>query len=169
LISLALFLIAFSVLLLILLLCSEGWAWLSYRLYSSRCMAVVREETPFTLNHSKGTVEKMAEDGTFHRLPFSEDRNVGQLPFYYLLFEKNRVQYVFEWEAEGARWRGHYRYLKKKNFLTVGEEIELHYLNGKPWRYAVKDPALWHQLGIKLLIYIGLLAVGIALLASAIG
>lgn len=168
-ISFALFLIAFSVLLLILLLCSEGWAWLSYRVYSTRRMATVCEETPFTLDHSKGTVEKMAEDGTFHRLPFSEDRKVGHLPFYHLLFEKDRVQYVFEWEAEGTRWRGHYRYLKKKNFLPVGDEIELHCLKGKPWRYAVKDPALWRQFGIKLLIYIGLLAVGIALLASAIG
>ena len=137
--SLALLIIVISIVFIVVLLCSEGWSWLAYRIYSAHSVASVCEEVPFTLNESKGTVEKMEEDGTFQRLPCTEDRNVGHQPFYYFLFEKKRVQYVFEWKAEGTLWRGHYRYLKKRNSFAVGQTVELHYQKGKPLRYATES------------------------------
>lgn len=166
--SLALLIIVISIVFIVVLLCSEGWSWLAYRIYSAHSVASVCEEVPFTLNESKGTVEKMEEDGTFQRLPCTEDRNVGHQPFYYFLFEKKRVQYVFEWKAEGTLWRGHYRYLKKRNSFAVGQTVELHYQKGKPWRYAIEDQTLWTWFWVKLAAYAVLLAVGICLFAHAI-
>lgn len=167
-IPVAIAMITVSVIYITLTLCSEGWSWLAYRLYTPRSVAVVSEENPFTLDHSKGTVERMGEDGTFQRVACTEDRSVGHQPFYYFLFERKLVQYVFEWEAEGTRWRGHYRYLKKGNSLTVGDTAELHYCKDKPWQYVVKDQKLWLQGGVKLIVYSLLLAMGVILLQSAI-
>jgi len=168
-IQMALILIVAACICLAILACSEGWAWLSFRRYGGRCAANICAEVPFTLDMSKGTVEQQMEDGSFQRILSTEDRNVGHQPFYYFLFEKRRVQYVLTWEAEGTLWRGHYRYLKKKGALPVDGTVELRYQTGKPWRYAIQDPALWRALWIKLAAYGLVLAVGIVLLVRAAG
>lgn len=168
-IPVALLLIVMALICLVILFCSEGWTWLGYRLYGEKCVASVCEETPFTLDMSKGTVEKQEQDGTFHRISATEDRSVGHLPFYYALFEKGKVQPVLQWEAEDAVWRGHYRYLKEKGTVPAGAQVEVHYQKGKPWRYAIKDPALWRQFWIKLAVYGLVLAAGIVLFVQAAG
>lgn len=122
-ISIALMIMVFALPLLAVAVCDEGASWLGYRLYSGRGSAVVCQEVPFTLDQSKGTVEKLGPDGVFQVLANTQDRNVGHLPFFFRLFEKGKNQVVLQWEADGAIWRGHYRYLKKP---------------GSWWRFAVE-------------------------------
>lgn len=167
-ISLALCLMALAVLLLVVAVCSEGASWLGYCLYSGRSSASVFQVVPFTLTESKGTVERQGPDGTFAALPNTQDRSVGHLPIYFQLFEKGKSQYILQWEAEGALWRGHYRYLKKEGFWRPSDTLELRYQQGKPWRYAVKDTALWRRFALEVVCCLALFALGLLLWRAAI-
>lgn len=156
--------IAVSLVLLICTLSTEGWDLLSYNLYSGFTQAFVIDEKPFTLNLSKGTVEEQIDDENFERIKTTEDNVVGYFPFYHQIFESNKVQYVFEWKVNNKIFRGHYRYLKKKGTWQTGQEISLHFLTDKPWKYSVNDKSLRRSFAIKVTIYTILLFIGIATL-----
>jgi len=139
----AILLIVMSLVFLGITISTEGWAWLRYRCYGSSCEALVWDEIAFTLDCSRGTVEEQAEDGSFRRVHSTEDKNVGYQPFYHMLFEKGRYQYILEYRANGKTWHGYYPFLKKKGTWKIGDRIQLRYRTEKPWNYAVKDEQTW--------------------------
>lgn len=67
---------------------------------------------------------------------------MGHLPFFFRLFEKGKNQVVLQWEADGAIWRGHYRYLKK--------------------------PGSWRRFAVEVVCCLVLFVAGVLLLRSAI-
>jgi hypothetical protein len=122
--------IQFSLVLLVLgllgltmALCTEGLAWWRYCFLRGEATAQVTDEVPAAFDTSKGTVLIRNEDGSSNPVESTMDRSVGHAPFYHWLFERGKFQYVLQWEAEGKRWQGHYRYLKKKG---IWEEADDH-------------------------------------------
>lgn len=164
----AMLLIVGSLVLLGVTICTEGWAWLQYRCYGESCEALVWDEISFTLDCSRGTVEQQAEDGSFQRILSTGDRSVGQLPFYHILFEKGKYQYIFEWQANGRVWHGHYPFLKKKGTWKIGDKVKLRYRAVKPWNYSVEDEQIWRTFLWKCLLGVMLFFCGILILAFAV-
>lgn len=163
---LSLLLIAFGVLVVIIALCTDGWFCLSYHLYSGRCTATVSGEIPFTLTCSKGCVEQYKSDGSV--LTRAADRSVGHLPFYYLLFEKGKFQYILDWRANDSLFRGHYFFLKPKGAWRIGEEKELHFRPNAPWHYAIRDRAVMCRFVRQLFLGLVLLVIGCFLFVQSI-
>lgn len=168
--------IQFSLVLLVLgllgltmALCTEGLAWWRYCFLRGKATAQVTDEVPAAFDTSKGTVLIRNEDGSSNPVESTMDRSVGHAPFYYWLFERGKFQYVLQWEAEGKRWQGHYRYLKKKGIWEVGDSIRLRYRPGKPWIYGVKDETLWRTFLGKCLGNMALIFTGIILIIVAAG
>lgn len=167
-IQIAILLIAGALILLLITISTEGWAWLQYRCYGETCEALVWDEVAFTLDCSRGTVEQQMGDGSFQRIQSTGDRSVGQLPFYHMLFEKGKYQYILEWQANGKVWHGHYPFLKKKGVWQIGDKIQLRCQAEKPWHYAVRDEQIWRKFLWKCLLDMMLLFVGIFMLLLAI-
>ena len=167
-VQVTLVMIVFGMVLLILAVSNEGLAWFRYCFGTVQCEAQVIDEVPFTLECSRGTVEEQQEDGSFRRLVETEDRNVGLPPFYHMLFERNKFQYVLQWQVSGKTYRGHYRFLKKRGTWKVGGSIPLRCYSGKPWKYAVRDESLWRIFLGKCLLDMVVLFAGILLLIYAV-
>lgn len=146
------FILLFSLglVLLIITIATEGCDILSYHLYRGTTLATVTEYLPCKFERSKATVERQLNGTGYERIKTTEDNSVGHFPFYHALFEKNKVQYVLEWEVNEAKYRGYYRHLKNANTWELGKTITLHYSTDKPWKYAIYD----QQLRIKFLISI---------------
>lgn len=168
-VQLALLVIALGLIWLVAALCTEGYAWWQYRRYPVEARAVVVDEMAASLDISRGTVEVQQADGGFQRIMETGDRNVGHQPFYHFLFEKNKYQYLLQWEAEGKVLRGYYRFLKKKGAWMIGNHVTLHCQPGKPWNYAVKDEQVWRVFLGKCLGAVTVLFVGIILFLVNVG
>lgn len=164
----ALIMIVLGIVLLILAVSNEGLAWLRYRVGPVHCEAQVMDEVPFTLECSRGTVEEVQPDGSFRRLSETEDRNVGLPPFYHMLFERNKFQYMLQWQLNGKTYKGHYRFLKKRGSWKIGGSIPLRCYPEKPWKYAVRDESLWRLFLGKCLLDVVILFAGILLLIYAV-
>ncbi len=165
-IALSLILITLSIMLVVITLSEEGWAWLSFRRYRAECEALIVSETPANYSTSKGLVEKLEADGSFHYVAQTQSKSSGKPPFYFELFEKNKVCYVLEWPAKNTLWRGHYRYLKEKGSWKVGDTIPIRYQPDKPWHYSVEDRELWQRFIIKLASEAVLIFTSIALMVN---
>lgn len=168
-VQVALLLIVFGFVLLILAVSVEGREWLRYCISPVQLEAQVVDEVPYTFDCSRGTVEVMQADGFFQRLPETEDRSVGHLPFYHMLFEKDKVQYIVLWNLEGNTYRGHYRFLKKRGTWKVGQRVPLRCDRKSPWRFALWDEELWRFFLGKCLLDVLILFAGILLLIYAVG
>ena len=154
---------------LVTTLCTEGLAWWRYLAFRGRTVARVVDEMTASFSASRGTVEVRQEDGSFRPVESTGDRSVGHMPFYHWLFERGKVQYVLQWEAEGKLWQGHYCFLKKAGSWKIGDEIPLHYRKGKSWLYGVKDEPLWRVFLGKCLADVTVIFAGVILMMVAVG
>lgn len=168
-IQLALLVMILGLMALVATLCTEGLAWWQYLRFRGQTQARVVDEMPASFAKSRGTVEVQMEDGSFCSVEATTDRSVGHMPFYHWLFEREKYQYVLQWQAEEKLWQGHCRFLKKKGEWKIGDEVSLHYRSGKPWMYGVKDERLWRIFLGKCLLNVTVIFAGIILLMIGAG
>lgn len=145
-------------LLLFLELCTTGRELLSWHLYRGTASAVVSEVRTLHAPRSKGLVEESADGTHFTRIRTTEDREVGHWPFVFDLFDWNKNQYIFQWNAEGKVYRGHYPHLKSAGGREPGSAVPLRYKEGQPWKYAVADPAVRYGFLVRTALYVSVIA-----------
>ena len=151
-----------SLLLLFLELSTTGLEMLLLCTDKSSVDAKVVDVTCLEKPRSKGLVEISTDGVRFERIQATEDRETGYFPFQFLLFEKGRYQYVFQWSVDGKTYRGHYRHLKRQEVWKFDQSIPLRYKNSQPWKFAIDDPAVRTGFCVRVALYVVLIAGTIA-------
>lgn len=167
LVQLSLVLIVLGVVMLFVVLCTQGFDILKYIIYRGRTEATVYSVEKFDLAKSKRVVWRQVDGKEFIPINSTQDRSFHRPPTLYGRVGKT-MQASIKWSAEDTNWRANYPYLRKKGGWKVGEDVMIHYSTEKPWKYAMRDRAMWIGTLLECILYIVLIIIGVVLFANQI-
>lgn len=92
---------------------------------------------------SRNLVEEKLQNGLFRAIPETVDRSVHYFVFPQL---KKRSRLILEWNNGKNCYRAFYPYPRETWSQNVGDTVEVHYNEKKPWIYAIADPGLTKEI-----------------------